>query len=197
MSVHDADAELLAQFVAAFEVFDDMCALEVPAKLIVRSDEPGFTYWRPKQISTPRAALDSLYNELPARFPPLYESLILSYRWALVGVEAFQLLPNEPAEDLSPLLSAIKIDPCLFQTLFPAGYVQFGRGPQSSYDPVCFDIRHRHKNGEFRVVQIDHEEILCFDRIREVQEIALSFRELVVDTIHRADANRERRCNQS
>ncbi len=193
MTVPDGDAELLAQFVAAFEVFDDMCSLEVPANLIVRSDEPGFKYWRPKQVSTPRAALNSLYSELPARFPPLYESLILSYRWALVGLEAFQLLPNKPAEDLAPLLSAIMVDPCLFQTLIPAGYVQFGRGPYSSYDPVCFDIRQRHKSGEFRVVQIDHEEILCFDRIREVQEIAPSFRELVVQTIMRAEAVRGNR----
>jgi len=51
------------------------------------------------------------------------------------------------------------------------------------YDPVCFDIKSRKKNGECRIVKIDHEEILCNNRVKLVAELAPSFRELVIRTI--------------
>jgi|SRR4029077_15438076 len=44
-----------------------------------------------------------LYAKLPARFPPLYEQLLLSYRWAEVDLPSFTLLANSPGEGLSGL----------------------------------------------------------------------------------------------
>ena len=74
----------------------------------------------------------------------------------------------------------------LWETLIPNGYIQFGKGSDMDYDPVCFDISSR-KNRDYRIVKIDHEEILCNYRIKVVSEIAPSFRALVLQTIERAE----------
>lgn len=55
------------------------------------------------------------------------------------------------------------------------------------YDPVCFDIRSRTKSKDYRVVKIDHEEILCNNRVKVVSELAPSFERLMVQTIELAD----------
>jgi hypothetical protein len=58
------------------------------------------------------------------------------------------------------------------------------------YDPVCFDIKSR-KNRDYRIVKIDHEEILSNHRIKVVSEIAATFRALVLQTIGRASTLRK------
>ena len=83
-------------------------------------------------------------------------------------------------------------DKGLWETLIPNGYLQFGKGPDMDYDPVCFDISSR-KNRDYRIVKIDHEEILCNYRSKVVCEIAPSFRALVLQTIERASAARKSR----
>ena len=46
--------------------------------------------------------------------------------------------------------------------------------------------RRKNQNAECRIVQLDHEEVLCNGRIREVEELAPTFRQLLLDTIERA-----------
>lgn len=83
MDRRENDADLLARFVATFEVFDG-------------TDEYGMSTWKPKQITTSPAALEALYRGLglsghgSTRFPPLYETLLLTYRWAEVRVTVRQ-----------------------------------------------------------------------------------------------------------
>ena len=43
------------------------------------------------------------------------------------------------------------------------------------YDPLCFDIKSRKKNRKYRMVKIDHEEILCHNHIKLVAELALAW----------------------
>jgi hypothetical protein len=81
-------------------------------------------------------------------------------------------------------------DKALWKNLIPGGYIQFGKGPDLDFDPVCFDIRSRTKNKEYRIVKIDHEEILCNNRVKVVAEIAPSFKELVLKTIESAVSHR-------
>ena len=69
----------------------------------------------------------------------------------------------------------------------PAGYIQFGKGPGLEYDPVSFDLKSRNKNGDYRIVKIDHEEILCNNRIKLVAELVPSFEHLVRQTIDQAN----------
>jgi hypothetical protein len=121
--------------------------------------------------------------------PPLYEQLILSYYWAEVDVGRMRLLPNLPP-GLQGLAAAIRRDEGLYDALSPAGYLQFGKGPDVDYDPVCFDLGTRLPDGDCRIVKFDHEQILCNERLVEVAELAPSFRRLIELVIE--DASRER-----
>jgi hypothetical protein len=149
-------------------------------------DENGFRNWKPIRVPTHRSHLEEIYAELPGHFPPIFEQLLLSYRWAEVDLESHRLLANPPGPSLSGLLQQIKLDSGLWEALIPAGYIQFAKGPSVDYDPVCFDLSSRNKDGEYRVVKIDHEEILCNYRVKVVTEVAPSFEQLVLKTIHQA-----------
>ncbi len=74
-------------------------------------------------------------------------------------------------------------DQFLWNALLEKGFVRFGKGADFDYNPVCFDLSARRKNGDFRVVKIDHEEILCNRRVKIVGELAASFEKLVMLTI--------------
>ena len=186
-SMNDKDL-LLEQFVSCFEKLDEMTASRVLDPIawefaVGKSDELGRKRWQPIRVSTDPSCLDPIYATLPARFPPLFERLALSYRWADVDLQSHTLLANPRGSDLSRLFGQISKDPGLWEALIPAGYVRFGKGPDMDYDPVCFDIRSRRKNGDCRVVKIDHEEILCNNRVKVVAELAPGFEELVRRTI--------------
>jgi hypothetical protein len=127
-----------------------------------------------------------VYAKLPAHFPRLFELLVLSYRWAEIDLGTYRLLANPPGSDLTGLLRQISKDPSLWEALLPAGFMQFGMGPDMDYDPVCFDIKTRKQGGDCRIVKIDHEEILCNNRVKVVSELAPSFYQLVLQTIERA-----------
>jgi hypothetical protein len=187
--------ELLERFIASFAVVaETLDADEILDPIAWRlatgpADEYGYKRWSPIKVQTDAYALEPLYTKLPARFPPLYEQLLLSYRWAEVDLQSFTLLANSPGEGLSGLLQHIMKDKGLWETLIPNGYIQFGKGPDVDYDPVCFDISSRN-NRDYRIVKIDHEEILCNYRIKVVSEIAPSFRALVLQTIEYAETIR-------
>jgi hypothetical protein len=183
--------DLLDQFVSTFPKFDDMSATRElnPVAWELRINEPGQWgrfKWRPARVTTNPSFLDAIYEKIPSRFARLYEHLVLSYRWDTVYLDSFKLLPNPPGPDLSGLLAGIMADKALWENLVPAGYVQFGQGPDVDYDPVCFDIKSRTKNGDYRIVKIDHEQILCYDRVKVVAELSPSFEQLVRQTIERA-----------
>jgi hypothetical protein len=187
------EANLLEQFVATFEKFDDMSTAQeldpVAWELKVgEPDEYGFIEWRPAKISTDPKLLDPLYAKLPARFPPLYEQLVLSYRWAEIHLQSFTLLANPPGADLGGLLAEIQRDKGLTESLIPAGYIKFAKGPDMDYDPVCFDLKNRTKDKDYRIVKIDHEEILCNWRVKVVAELAPSFEQLMIQTIAQANS---------
>jgi hypothetical protein len=74
-------------------------------------------------------------------------------------------------------------DKFLSSFAFKNDYIPFGKGGDIDYDPVCFDLRARKKNREFEIVKLDHEEILCNERIRVVTTLAPSFERLVSQTI--------------
>ena len=192
----NAHLELIEEFIASFPlVARDLSFSEVlhpaAAQLAIDSAaEYGRREWRPRRVTTDPTELAPLYAKLPARFPPLYEQLVLSYRWAEVDLQSFALLANPLGDGLKGLLNSIHGDRNLTNELVNHGYMQFGRGTGGHYDPVCFDISLR-KNRDYRIVKLDHEEILCNYRIKVVSEIAPSFRALVLQTIERASAARK------
>ncbi|MGA9041913.1 MAG: hypothetical protein WB421_15380 [Terriglobales bacterium] len=185
------DELLLQRFIRCFEKLDDMAAWDatpIAQQLAVGDpDQYGLRVWRPIQVNSASSLIEPLYAKLPARFPKLFEQLVLAYRWAEVDLMTCRLLANPPGPTLDGLLQEISKDPAFWSSLLPAGYIQFGKGPDVDYDPVCFDIKTRKKDGECRIVKIDHEEILCNSRIKLVAEVAPSFRQLVMRTIDQAD----------
>jgi hypothetical protein len=188
MAKHD---ELIAQFVASFEKLDHLTVCSAvypiaPQLAVGEPDEWGYTWWRPVRVTAEPALLEPFYAKLPARFPPLFEELVLSYRWLEVDLGSFRLLSNPPEANLNGLLQEMSRDPAIWSALLPAGLMQFAKGTDMNYDPVCFDIKSRKKNREFKIVRIDHEEILCNNRVKVVEEVAPTFRDLVLRTIDAA-----------
>ena len=189
--VNSKDLELIDRFVLSFARLDSLRADQTldPIAWELAEGEPnesGRSAWRPVQYPTDASCLEPLYAVLPARFPPLYESMVLHYRWADVDLRLFTLLANPMGADLGPLLRRISADQHLWDHLIHAGYIPFGQGTGGDYDPVCFELKSRKQNADFRIVKIDHEGILSFDRLRVVAEIAPSFRHLVLGTIELA-----------
>jgi hypothetical protein len=190
---HNYDwALLLDRFVASFNRFDDLSVFEGwgqnSAQLAVgEPDEWGRRHWRPAKVRSEPALLEPIYSKLPARFPPLFEHFVLSYRWAEVELRSCRLLANPPGISLEGLLKEMSRDAAIWGALLPAGYIQFGKGPDIDYDPVCFDITSRNKDREYRIVKIDHEEILCNDRVKVVSQLAPSFESFLLETIERAN----------
>ena len=188
------DDKLLCEFVATFEKLDDLSASR-EIDLIAWElsfggpDEYGFKRWRPINSSTDRSHLQELYKSVPAPLPPLYEALVLTYRWAEVDLRSHRLLANPPGADLSGLVMQMRRDKAIWDQLIPHGYVQFAKGPDLNYDPVCFDLNHRLRDNDCRIVRLDHEQILCNDRIKELCEIAPSLRQLMQRTIEEAARN--------
>ena len=82
--------------------------------------------------------------------------------------------------------SAVFQDKALSAVLLSYGYIQFARPSGGSYDPICFDTNRKAGIGEYPITWIDHEEILCDDNIRVVEEVADSFPEFIVDHLQQA-----------
>jgi hypothetical protein len=144
----------------------------------------------PLRHETNPGALQRLYATLgltgfrDTRFPILYESLILRYRWEKIDAGAYTLTANPPGDTLAELAQGIG----RWDTVRPNGYLAFAQGPSNDYDPVCFDFRNRQRNGDCRIVKLDHEAILCDDRIVEVSVLAPNLRSLMLATITSAEA---------
>jgi hypothetical protein len=184
-------AELLRQFVGCWQTLDgfdlqgsiDDLSFNLPPDSPLRAQHH---YWRPLELATDRSMLESVYAKLPARFPPLYQQLVLSYRWLEVDLQLYRLHANPPGPGLSGLLDRTLKDEFLSGFLLKNGFIPFGKGTDMDYDPICFDLRARKKNREFEIVKLDHEEILCNERIRVVAKVAPSFEQLVSQTIDAA-----------
>src|SRR5208337_3873761 len=100
---------------------------------------------------------------------------ILGYRWQQAEVGPYCLLANPPGPNLTGLLHEIRRDPNLSRICLAEGFNQFAKGPDYSYDPICFDGRKETDPASFPIVILDHEEILCNSRIRIRSELADNF----------------------
>lgn len=158
--------ELLRVFIGRFRIEQDVPdaegGLDVPIAL----------------ASDPRL-LGQLYEKLPARFPPLYERLICSFRWQPAWVGEYRLLGNPPGKDFHGLEQQIFKDRNLAEVCIKNGYIYFGfRG--ESYDPICFNTNGKQKGRNFEIVILDHEQILCNSKIYVVMRVAKTFDDFVV-----------------
>ncbi len=193
--------DLVRRFVATFETLDGLehgQSETLPAELAVEPgpDDWDAVRWQPAATFTHRELLAPICERLsphqkqPIRLPALYERLVLSYRWLRVELGTVMLLANPPGPALNGLAEEMFRDPVLINTLLPAGFVPFGKVSGGGYDPMCFDLNSIRRD-DCPIIQIEHESVLCHDRIGKTWPRFSSFRDLMFDTIDRAQSKHE------
>ena len=110
-------------------------------------------------------------------FPPSFRYFVGSYSFPAFESRSLMFFANTGENTCWELASRLFNDPHMSPALLRAGFLQIGNPFFYNYDPICFDCKG--PKPEKRIVQLDHEEILCNDRIRIIGEIAPSFPELL------------------
>ena len=146
---------------------------EVDTAIAARGIDPAFV------LAPEPAWLAPFQGALPFRLPPSYCSLLRRYRFPAFAAGVVALFGNLDGNSYDDVVVASTRDPVLSSVTRANGFIQIGRPASGSYDPICFDLRHRSNTGEAGVVRLDHEEILVNDAIRVVGEVAVSFLELL------------------
>jgi len=125
-----------------------------------------------------KTRLESFEGKLPKKLPQSFASLLSRYSFPAFDVAGISLFGWECASNAyTDEASAAKGS--LSELLIPAGYVQIGQPDTGSFDAICFDLNHKCQNREYRIVNVDHEQILCNWRVRVSGQLWPSFVELV------------------
>ncbi len=119
--------------------------------------------------------VETLEASLPHRFPASFHSLLTRYTFPTFNAGGLSFFANTGIHSHDELSVAIFDDRIIADATLKAGYIQFARPESGSYDPVCFDARRARSNREFPIVRLDHEEMLCHDRVHISQQVADSF----------------------
>jgi hypothetical protein len=138
-------------------------------------DEFGQFRWSIKRADCSLWLFD-LMCMLPKRFPPSFHSFISRYSFPGFQLGPVFLFGNTGSKIQWELKDKVLKDEFMATQLMGGGFLQIGNPHEYNYDPICFDTR---EGREYRIVQLDHEDILCNSRIRVVREIAPSFLNLV------------------
>jgi hypothetical protein len=127
--------------------------------------------------------LQCLEEKLPKRLPQSFESLLARYSFPAFDVAGITLFAWE--SDSNPYAQEASAPAgSLSELLIPAGYVQIGRPDTGDFDAICFDLNEQRQNREFRIVQVDHEQILCNWRVRVSDERWPSFIKLMESVLN-------------
>lgn len=130
--------------------------------------------------------LEVLESKLPRRLPSSFRSLVTRYAFASVDVGSLTLFGNSGLDEEDDLNVMIFRDQIMATATLKNGFIQFARPKNGSYDPICFDAGKSAPNREFAIVRLDHEQILCNDRIKVVEKVADSFYKFASDIVQRA-----------
>ena len=179
-----SDDQLIADFVASLQA-DQFFTHEdpPPAELNAGIDPADWNCvrWKPAQIETPKSELKLLNEKLLKPLPPLYERLVLTWRWLDVWTDRVRLFANPPETSLNAFAKHVLNDPVFNQHLVAGGYIPFGLDI-NSYDPICFDTNSRLTDNDCMVIKFEHEAILSFDRIGESWVLWPSCRAMMLDS---------------
>jgi hypothetical protein len=146
---------------------------QVPQELRTSNADYEMFNWQIRPVSS-NPWVENIAQQLPQRWPHPYRSLIERYRFSNFEVGPLMFFANSGQPVFYELTEKVFRDKGLFPTLHKNGFLQFGLPHETNYDPVCFDMKRRNR-GDAPIVQLDHEEILQWSRIRVVGEIAPSF----------------------
>ena len=127
--------------------------------------------------------LRDLEAKLPGRLPQSFESFLANYSFPgfdVIGVTLF----GWESDSNTYINEALAPAGSLSELLIPAGYVQIGRPDTGNFDAICFDLNKHAKKREYRIVQVDHEDILCNWKVRVSAECWPSFIKLVESALN-------------
>lgn len=127
--------------------------------------------------------IDALETKLPRRLPASFRSLVTRYAFSSFEAGGLNFFANKGDDSQDELSVAIFHDQFIADATLKSGYIQFARPAGGGYDPICFDARHSVNNREFPIVRLDHEDILCRERIRSVATLSDSFYRFVDDLV--------------
>ena len=130
--------------------------------------------------------ITKLEQRLPKALPASFRSLVTRYAFTPFDAGGLSFFANMGTDDLDEMSVAIFQDRIITEATLNAGYIQFARPATGSYDPVCFDATRAVSNREFPIVRLDHEEILCRDRIYVSERVADSFYRFAAELVSRA-----------
>jgi len=143
-------------------------------------------YGVPIQEEDNKLRLGLFEEKLPKRLPQSFASFLSRYSFPAFDVVGISLFgwdsdSNAYTEEASAAKGSLS------ELLLPAGYVQIGRPDTGDFDTVCFDLNEQSQNREYRIVQVDHEEILCNWKVRVSGEAWPSFIRLIDCVLSSAD----------
>jgi hypothetical protein len=130
--------------------------------------------------------LRAFEEKLPKRIPESFESLLSRYSFPAFDVLGITLFGWD-SDSSAYIKEASASKNSLSELLIPAGYVQIGRPDTGNFDAICFDLNHHAQNRECRVVQVDHEDILCNWKVRVTGELWPSFVKLLESALSTDD----------
>jgi hypothetical protein len=158
-------------------------SVPVPCRLPASGDEPLFSDWRVVR-SHESSWIRELEQRAGLRFPSTFRELIGEYLFPRfecgpLSFYAVGLSEESPEFKFEELRGVIFKDAGLTDFLLPRKLFPFARPRTWDYDPICFDFREDPKAKDAPVIRVDHEAILCNDRLRISDHVAPSFRELL------------------
>jgi hypothetical protein len=125
-------------------------------------------------------------EKLPKRMPQSFESFLSRYSFPAFDVLGITLFEWD-SDSNKYIVEASAPKNSLSELLIPAGYVQIGRPDGGDFDAICFDLNREAQNREYRIVQVDHEDILCNWKVRVTGELWPSFIKLVESALSSDD----------
>jgi hypothetical protein len=150
---------------------------KVPGLLRVSADSDNYCTWQIRPIAG-APWLDDFERELFRPLPPVFRSLVRRYGFLEFELGPLLMCENTGEDRYYELISYTRRDRGLQEELVPAGYIHFARETSGGYDPICFDTN-RGQDGDYPIVQIDHEDILINRTITVIDDLAPSFRSVV------------------
>ena len=156
---------------------------DIPVRCVLSESEwPKVFHWR-IVASDDASWLAEVERRLPFPLPPTLRSLVSRYLFPTFDAGTLMFFSVGCDSDrLREFRWAIQGDRYMSPFLLKNGFVQFARPAGGSYDPVCFDFRGSRRKREPSVVRIDHEEILCNERLRILETIAPGLDVLLEET---------------
>ncbi|HEY3414856.1 MAG TPA: SMI1/KNR4 family protein [Armatimonadota bacterium] len=188
MNKHNLSMDaLIDRFVATINRFPREPSIEgeIPPSVRHGEDLLGVFDWR----ITPWPTVDwivPLEQRLGLALPPSYRSLVTRYVFPAFEVGPFQMSANTPeGTPFYEFRNRVFSDQAFVDILLPAGYIPLGNPFAGNYDQICFDTQRRKgAAGECPIVWIDHEEVLCNERIRVLEQVSSSFEAFAEGIVH-------------